>query len=78
MAFITVYNKSEPWKRLVIQLNTLRFIDPRFDGDEGWMLYAKSESDAVDSDGVEIPIKIIGSKTRTIKAFFMSGWGVEP
>ncbi len=77
MAFITVYNKSEPWKRLVIQLNTLRYVDKRFDGDEGWMLYAQAEG-AVDSDGVEIPIKIIGNKTRIIKTTFVSGWGVEP
>jgi len=77
MAYVTVYNKSEPWKRLVIQLNVLKYVDPRFSGGEGWMLYAQAE-DAVDSDGVDIPIKIIGNKTRTIRTYLMSGWGVEP
>lgn len=77
MAYLTVYNKSAPWKRLVIHLNILKYIDPHFNGDEGWMLYAKSDG-AVDSDSIEVPIKIIGSKTRTIRSSFRSGWSVEP
>ncbi len=76
MAFITVYNKTAPWKRLVIQLNILKYLSPRFKGDEGWMLYAKSEG-AVDYNGEEIPVKIIGGKSRTIRVPFSFGWTVE-
>lgn len=77
MAFITVYNKSAPWKRLVIQLNILKYLSPRFKGDEGWMLYAEADG-AVDYDGEDILIKIIGGKSRTVRSFFGSGWTVDP
>ncbi len=77
MAFITVYNKTAPWKRLVIQLNILKYLSPRFKGDEGWMLYAKSDG-AVDSEGVDVPVKIIGGKSRTVGAPFGFGWKIEP
>lgn len=77
MAYLTVYNRSAPWKRLVINLNILRYTDPRFKGDEGWMLYAKAD-EAVTSAGEEVPMEIIGSKTRTIKFSFGSGWSIAP
>ena len=77
MAYLTVYNKQAPWKKLVIQLNVLQYYDGNFHGDEGYLLYAKADG-AETSEGEEVPIEIIGARTRTVKSHFSFGWSVVP
>ena len=75
MAYLTVYNRNALWKRLVIQINILKYCGPHLDGDEGWMLYAKADR-AVTVSGTDVPVEIVGHKTRSIKIFFGTSWSV--